>query len=102
MRRAFRAGHGVYDDGQSSWSVNCQEARRRGRLPMTAAVKLVRALMASKGVKVTIAQARNALRDTHDGEWHHTSKYGNRTPYYDPQAAVARLSAVGRPADRKF
>lgn len=35
--------------------------------------------------------ARLALRATHDGEWHHVSKYGNRVSYYDPQLAVDAL-----------
>jgi hypothetical protein len=91
MKRAFREGIGVYDDGQSSFSVNCQEARRRGRLPMTQACRLVRALLVAAGLKGTTTQVRQALRDTHDGEWHHTSKFGNRTPYYDPQAAIGFL-----------
>ena len=63
---------------------------------MTQAVRLVRALLAGKGVKRTIAEVRHALRDTHDGEWHHTSKFGNRTPYHDPQAAVKVLTAEAK------
>ena len=42
MKRAFREGKGVYEDGQSSFSVNCQNARSRGRRPMTEAVRIVR------------------------------------------------------------
>jgi hypothetical protein len=91
MKRAFRGGRGVYEDDQSSFSVRCQEARQRGRLPMTDAIKLVRARLESKGVNATLKQIRTALLASHDGEWHHTSKYGNRTSYYDPQSAVEYL-----------
>jgi hypothetical protein len=98
MKRAFREGKGVYEDGQSSFSVACKEARQRGRLPMTQAAKLVRALLKTRGVAATVAQVRDVLCKTHDGEWHHTSKYGNRTPYYDPQSAVEFLLTANRPA----
>lgn len=91
MKRAFRAGKGVYDDGQSSYSVNCQNARARGRRPLTEAIKIVREILAAEGRRVTGDEARKALRKTHDGEWHHTSKYGNRTNYYDPGAAIQLL-----------
>ena len=67
MKKAFRNGHGVYEDGQSSFSVNCQEARRCGRLPMTQAVKLARALLRKTAGKITIARIRQALKETHDG-----------------------------------
>lgn len=91
LKRAFRAGKGLYADGQSSYSVNCQEARERGRLPMTDAIKSLRMLVASRGLKVTISEARRGLRASHDGEWHHVSKYGNRVNYYDVRAALAFL-----------
>lgn len=91
MKRAFRDGKGVYEDGQSSFSVNCQEARARGRRPMSQAVIVVRELLAAEGIHVTVIEARKALILTHDGEWHHTSKFGNRTHYYDPGQAIARL-----------
>jgi len=92
MKRAFREGHGVYEDGQSSFSMNCQQARDRGRRPLTEAVKLVRQACSALRVKVTLKDAKQALLKTHDGEWHHTSKYGNRTAYYDPQPAVQLLT----------
>lgn len=91
MKRAFRDGKGVYEDGQSSFSVNCQEARARGRRPMTQAVIVVRELLAAEGIHVTVVEARKALILTHDGEWHHTSKFGNRTHYYDPGRAMEKL-----------
>lgn len=91
MKRAFRDGNGIYEDGQSSFSVRCQEARDRGRRPLTEAVKIVRELAAMSGTKVTIAQARETLIEMHDGEWHHTSKFGNRTRYYDPMTAIMAL-----------
>lgn len=83
MKRAFRSGHGIYDDGQSSYSVNAQESRSRGRLPLSQAIPLV-----CKAAKCTRKIARVALLKTHDGEWHHVSKYGNRVDYYDPKVAV--------------
>ena len=88
MKRAFREGKGRYDDGQSSWSVNCQNARARGRRPMSEAIKIVRTLLKAEGRAVSVADARTALIRSHDGEWHHTSKFGNRTDYYDPGAAI--------------
>lgn len=93
MKRAFREGKGIYQDGQSSFSVNCQEARARGRRPLTEAIRIVRAILAADGVRVTGLEAREALQKTHDGEWHHTSKYGNRTKYYDPGAAIEAIRA---------
>lgn len=94
MKQAFRDGKGVYDDGQSSFSVNCQNARARGRRPMTEAVRIVRRILATEGTKVTIPDTKRALIETHDGEWHHTSKFGNRTHYYDPGRAMERLRNV--------
>jgi hypothetical protein len=91
MKRAFREGKGVYDDGQSSYSVNCQNARSRGRRPLTEAVNIVRIILAIEKRHVTVREARKALLKSHDGEWHHTSKYGNRTHYYDPAAAITLL-----------
>lgn len=101
MKRAFRDGKGIYEDGQSSYSVNCQNARSRGRRPLSEAVRIVRRVLAAEGIKATISQARDSLRLTHDGEWHHTSKFGNRTNYYDPAPALELLryhfsSAQGR------
>jgi len=90
MKRAFHDGKGVYEDGQSSFSVNCQNARARGRRPLTEAVQIVRKILA-EGMKVSIARAREAIAKTHNGEWHHTSKYGNRTHYYDPAPAIESL-----------
>lgn len=91
MKRAFREGKGVYDDGQSSWSVNCQNARARGRRPLTEAIRIVRSVLQVEGIRVTGLDSRKALIKTHDGEWHHTSKYGNRTNYYDPGKAIELL-----------
>lgn len=91
MKRAFREGKGVYEDGQSSFSVNCQEARARGRRPMTEAVKIVRQLLAAENVRISADDAKSALIRSHDGEWHHASKYGNRVNYYDPGAAIRLL-----------
>ena len=79
----------VYADGQSSYSPRCQDARAGGRLPLGQAATRVRQLCKAAGKKVTLLAARVALRDTHDGEWHHTSRYANRTDYYDVAAAVA-------------
>lgn len=93
MKRSFREGKGVYEDGQSSFSVNCQEARARGRRPMSQAVIVVRELLAAEGIHVTVLDARKALILTHDGEWHHTSKFGNRTHYYDPGKAMESIRA---------
>jgi hypothetical protein len=91
MKRAFREGKGRYDDGQSSWSVNCQNARARGRRPMSEAIKIVRTLLKAEGRLISVADARTALIRSHDGEWHHTSKFGNRTDYYNPGAAIEYL-----------
>lgn len=92
MKRAFREGKGRYEDGQSSFSIRCKEARERGRLPMTDAIREVRRIAMIEGQRITVAQAKTALIDTHDGEWHHVSKYGNRVNYYDPLAALNKLA----------
>ena len=91
MKAAFREGKGVYEDGQSSFSVNCQNARARGRRPISEAVKIVRSLLKSEGIRVSESDARTALIRSHDGEWHHASKFGNRVNYYDPGAAIQLL-----------
>lgn len=96
MKRAFREGKGVYEDGQSSFSVHCQNARARGRRPMSEAVRIVRRILAAEGTKVTVPETKLALRETHDGEWHHTSKFGNRTHYYDPGRAIDLLRKGAR------
>ena len=86
---AFRRGQGVYQDGQSSYSLNAQAARKRGRLPLSQAIPVVR-----HATKCTEREARTALLKTHDGEWHHVSKYGNRVAYYDPGAAIDAILQI--------
>jgi len=88
-RRAFREGRGVYADGQSSFSVRAQDARKRGRLPLSQAIPIVCA-----AARCTRKTARIALLRTHDGEWHHVSKYGNRVNYYDPKCAVDAILQI--------
>jgi hypothetical protein len=83
MKKAFRDGRGVYEDGQSSFSVNAQECRARGRRPLSQAIPIVRSVC-----RCSESTARRALLATHDGEWHHASKYGNRVSYYDVQPAI--------------
>jgi hypothetical protein len=83
MKTAFREGRGVYEDGQSSFSVNAQECRNRGRRALSQAIPIVRSVCSCSE-----SAARRALLATHDGEWHHVSKYGNRVPYYDVQPAI--------------
>ena len=58
---------------------------------MVEAIRIVRKILAVEGRRVTGLDARKALIRTHDGEWHHTSKFGNRTNYYDPGAAIEML-----------
>ncbi len=59
--------------------------------PLAEAVTIVRIILAIEKRHVTVKDAKRALLKSHDGEWHHTSKYGNRTHYYDPGAAIALL-----------
>ena len=89
--------------GQSGYD-GCSRSRRAceaeagGRLPLSRAVREV----AEEG-GVSQRVAREALRETFGGEWHHTGRHARRTDYYSVQAALNWLAArepLGRlPAD---
>lgn len=76
--------------GYHGWSrsVRAGEAEDRGLLPLTRAI----AVVADQG-GVTRKAARAALLAVGHAEAHHTSKYCNLTPYYDPAKAIAYLAA---------
>jgi hypothetical protein len=82
--RRFRA----YGNGSYSRSLNAESAEADGRMPMTRAIPVV-----AQAAGITQAEARRALVASHDGEWHHVSKFANRVDYYDINAAIA--AAVG-------
>ena len=53
-------------------------------MTMTAAKKVV-----AETLRITQLRARFLLEITHDGEWHHVSKYANRVNYYNVRKAIA-------------
>jgi hypothetical protein len=73
-----------YGDGGFSYSSNAMLALGEGRMSMTAAKKAV-----AETAHITQVKARRILELTHDGEWHHVSKYANRVKFYDVRKAVA-------------
>jgi predicted RNA-binding protein Jag len=77
-----------YGNGGFSFSVNAMRAIDEGRESMTHAKRLV-----AKQAGVTQRMAMQVLNLTHDGEWHHVSKYANKVHFYDVREAVkwARL-----------
>ena len=73
-----------YRNGGFSYSSNAMLAMDEGRMTMTHAKKEV-----AETLHITQIKARRILELTHDGEWHHVSKYANRAPFYDVRKAVA-------------
>lgn len=71
-------------DGIGS-SHNAVAAAENDILPMTHAIKRLRALSANT---LTTAEAEHWLIETWNGEWHHTGKYASRTDFYDVWEAV--------------
>jgi hypothetical protein len=74
----------AYRNGGFSYSSNALLAMDEGRMTMTHAKKEVAEIL-----HITQVKARRILELTHDGEWHHVSKYANRVPFYDVRKAVA-------------
>lgn len=73
--------------GYVGWSrsVRAAQAERDGKLPLSRAVDAV-----AEHANVTKKKAREILKELGSCEWHHTSKFFNRTEYYDVNAAVRR------------
>jgi hypothetical protein len=76
--------HTAYRNGGFSYSTNALLAMDEGRMTTTHAKKEVAEIL-----HITQVKARRILELTHDGEWHHVSKYANRVPFYDVRKAVA-------------
>lgn len=74
-----------YDGYSQSW--NAIEAKERNHWPLTEAIERV-----SAAAGVTKAKARRALKANGPSEWHHTSKFYNRTDFYSVEAAIRRIS----------
>jgi len=79
----MNANHGYV--GYSK-SVRAREAEREYLFPLTIAVKIVAALAGC-----TQKVARETLLKRGSDEWHHTSKFFNRTEYYDVRASARFL-----------
>ncbi len=77
--------------GYVGWSrsVRAEQAEDDGKLPLSRAIGAV-----ATRAGCTRAAARAALLAVGSAEWHHTSKFFNRTKYYDVGAAVAFLAAA--------
>lgn len=73
----------TYAGQEDCRSLAAQDAEVSGRLPLTRAIPKVRA-----ETGCTAKDARAALRETHDGEWHHTGLRAMRTDYFSVQAAI--------------
>lgn len=69
-----------------SKSNNALDAENDGRYPITQAARVV-----SRATGVTVREARRALNDTYQGEFHHSSKFYNRVKYYDTHRAIDLL-----------
>jgi|GEM_PF-7071033 len=84
-------GHATYYRHGDGRSLNARDAEANDRMPLTRATAAVRAEMAARGRKITVAQAREALRATWGGEWHHVGKYAAECAYYEVAEAVRHL-----------
>lgn len=71
-----------------SKSNNAINAENEGRFPLSIAKKML-----STQAKITQKVAEIALKATHSGEWHHTSKFYNRVNYYDIEIALKYIEA---------
>jgi len=67
-------------------SIGAQNAEADGKLPLTRAIPVV-----ARRAGCTQAEAREALKATWSGEWHHTGNRARSTDYYDVDAAVRHL-----------
>lgn len=59
------------------------EAAAEGKLPLSKAIGAV-----AVGLGITRREARKTLEEAGPCEWHHTSKYANRTEFYDVRALL--------------
>lgn len=65
-------------------SDNAIFAESTGRFPLTRAIPIV-----AKELKITRKAARQLIEEAGPCEWHHTSKYGNATDYYDTEEIIS-------------
>ena len=66
-----------------SKSNNAVDAEQNGIHPLTTAVKIL-----ASAAGITQKKARAIFNSVGACEWHHTSKYYNKTDYYDVQGAA--------------
>ena len=79
--------------GQSR-SVNASNAEDEGKLPLTRAIKALRDIAKERQVKLSVAQAKQSLIDSWDGEWHHVGKFSKECNYYSIVSAQVRLGWI--------
>lgn len=81
-----------------SRSQNAENAEEEGRLPLTRAIPVL-----AKRAGVTRKIAKEALKATHNGEWHHTGCKYRCTEYYELSAGLEYLAYELRlTAPRRF
>ena len=81
-----RVTYGQSGYSGSSRSVRAVLAEADYKLPLTRAARLI-----AEAANCTQIAARQAAQDEEACEWHHTSKWGNRTDYYDCREIAAKL-----------
>lgn len=55
-----------------------------------------------KEAKVSLAEVKRIAKDMRGDEWHHTSKYGNRTQYYSAESIAERILADREPKSEEL
>lgn len=89
-RQCHKSSHSMKPNGYcgNSKSINAINAERSYFYPITSAEKFIRAQLAQKGFKITHQRAKELCLEYGTNEWHHTSKYRNRTKYYDTKSII--------------
>lgn len=85
MSRSYATASYIWSG--SGRSRAAEDAELRGSYPLSRAIPIV-----ARVAGVTKAKAREALRATWGGEWHHTGLYARRTDYYSVTVAIKWLA----------
>lgn len=88
--RTFGGNSGYVGYSKSRRAVDAEERGLRSKSQMTNV--FANAVSEIVGKKVTLREIKDALQYIHADEWHHTSKYGNKTDYYSVETIANYFS----------
>lgn len=83
-----KQGRGRGWDASRGMSNNAVDAYQEGKVPLS---RVTRTLLDAFRIDLTVKAAREALKKIGPCEWHHSSKFSNKTNFYDLNALVENL-----------